>query len=93
MCAAFQDRLARLFGVGQDLGVDMDHHLVPRPRGTRIKPLMEGRLYTLLFGLPGSVRVERHSEEEWFLIESHAVRAAAAACGPLGRYLHKAAAA
>jgi len=51
------------------------------------------RLYTLGFELSGSVQDERRSDEEWFLLGAHAVRAATAACGPLDRLLPRAAAA
>ena len=45
------------------------------------------QLYTLGFELSRSAQDERRSDEEWFLLGPHAVRAAAAACGPLGRLL------
>jgi hypothetical protein len=42
--APFEDRLARLVRIGQDLGVDVDHDLAALARGAGIEPVMESRL-------------------------------------------------
>jgi hypothetical protein len=42
--APLEDGLAGLLRVGQRLGVDVDHHLVPLARRAGIEPLMQGRL-------------------------------------------------
>ena len=42
--AALEDGLARLIGVRQDLGIDVDHHLVALARGARIDAVVESRL-------------------------------------------------
>ena len=42
--AVLEDRLARLLGLGQRWGVDVDHHLVALARGAGIEPLVQGRL-------------------------------------------------
>ena len=31
-----------MLGVGQDIGVDVHHHLVPLARRARVDPVMEG---------------------------------------------------
>ena len=38
VCAALEDRLAGLFWIGQHLGIDVDHDLVPRSRGPGSRP-------------------------------------------------------
>jgi hypothetical protein len=42
--APLEDRLAGLLRVGQRLGVDVDHHLVPLARRAGIELVMQGRL-------------------------------------------------
>ena len=42
--APLEDRLPRLIGIGQYLGIDVDHHLVALPRGAGIEAVVQGRL-------------------------------------------------
>jgi hypothetical protein len=42
--APLEHGLAGLLGIGQHLGVDMHHHLVPLARGAGIEAVMEGCL-------------------------------------------------
>ena len=42
--AVFEDGLARLLGVRQDFGVDVDHHLVALARGARVEAVVQGGL-------------------------------------------------
>jgi len=42
--AVLEDRLAGLIRVRQDLGVDVDHHLVALARGAGVDTVVEGRL-------------------------------------------------
>lgn len=44
MRAVLKHRLSRLCRVGQHIRVDMDHHLIPLTRGTRIEGVMQRRL-------------------------------------------------
>jgi hypothetical protein len=39
--AVFEDGLARVIGVCEDLGIDVDHHLVPLAGGTGIDLVMQ----------------------------------------------------
>ena len=39
--AVFEDRLARLIGIRDDIGIDMDHHLVAPAGGAGIDPVMQ----------------------------------------------------
>jgi len=41
--AVLEDRLAGLIGVGEDLGTDVDHHLVALARGAGIEAVVQGR--------------------------------------------------
>ena len=43
-CAVLEDRPAGLIGVGEDLGVHVDHHLVALARGAGIDPVVESGL-------------------------------------------------
>jgi hypothetical protein len=42
--AVFENGLARLIGVRQDFGVDVDHHLVALARSAGIDAVVQGRL-------------------------------------------------
>ena len=42
--AILEDGLARRVGVGQDVGIDVDHNLIPLSRSTGIEVVAQGRL-------------------------------------------------